>query len=525
MSRCLRIFGAYSFRLTRKHSTILLSAAFILTLTMVLQMYASRHHEHPQPQRSVGDFDYRPGAFLKGRQPGNLSYCQFNYGLPNKLKWGTFPVLPSPETGSRSHYGVIYNAIKGIAFANISKVDAVTYATQATPEFLYHVVEIAKYWNGPISLAVYVPNYDLDIAMQILEQLCYCYPLMAKVSVHLFFPTKMEPKIRTLEERRKFFTPPPMTTTVASATKRDPREIMRQKLENYRKLNNKTRAQYIQRARKNKIERMMLKIPTAGLTAPNLKFEDCSGLNSDIVTYRKATAMLYPINVGRNIARNASTTNYFLVSDIEMVPSRGLAPKFLKMIRKLMGDKKRDSGCVFAKTVFVVPLFEVERGEKIPHDKATLIQMITNNRATYFHQKVCAHCQRFPGLQTWLMRPSRNVLEPMIIAKREYPYHRWEPLYFGTNKEPWYSETLYWEGLQDKMTQMLEMCLQEYRMVVLDGGFLSHAASPKPKQRMKRAQVINTSNYMKIIKWFKEKYEDRQECRLLWGCEYYFKKK
>lgn len=371
MSRCLRIFRAYSFRLTRKHSTILLSAAFILTLTMILQLYASRHHDLPHPQRSVGDFDYRPGAFLKGRQPGNVSYCMFNYGLPNSLNWGTFQVLPSPETGSRSQYGVIYNAIRGVAFANISKFDAVTYATQATPEFIYHIVEIAKYWDGPISLSVFVPSYDLDIAMQILNQLCHCYPMMSQVSVHLYYPLTIKPKIRTLEEKRKYFTTLPPPTADGPNTTMDPQELMRLKLENNHNLNNKTRHEYIQNARKNKIKRLMMKIPDSGFVVPNLKFEDCSGLDSGIMTFKKATAMLYPINVGRNVARNASTTNYFLLSDIEMVPSYGLAPKFLKMIRKLMGDEKRDSGCVFAKTVFVVPLFEVERGEKIPHDKET----------------------------------------------------------------------------------------------------------------------------------------------------------
>ncbi|PZC81011.1 uncharacterized protein LOC110373285 [Helicoverpa armigera] len=521
MSRCLRIFGAYSFRLTRKHSTILLIGFFILTITAVLQMYAYRHHEHPLPQRRVGDFSYSPGAFLRGRQPGNMSFCMFNYGLPNTLRWRSISVLPSPETGSRSHYGVIYNAITGMAFLNTSKVDAVTYVTQATPEFLYHVVEIAKFWDGPISLATFVPSYDLDIAMQILDHLCHCYPMMAKVSVHLFFPKRLLPKLRTLKERRKFLTTPPPPVQMVNITTK---ELLRQKLENYRKLNNKTRAEYIQRARKNKIERMMLKLPDSGFVVPDFRFEDCAGQNIDYTnTYRRSTLMMYPINVGRNVARNASTTNYFLVSDIEMVPSHGLAPKFLKMIRKLMGDEKRDAGCVFAKTVFVVPLFEVERGEKIPHEKVTLIQMIATNRATYFHQRVCPHCQRFPGLQTWLMRPSKNVLEPMLIAKREYPYHRWEPLYFGTNKEPWYSEALSWEGRQDKMTQMLEMCLQQYRMVVLDGGFLSHAAIPRSKRHRKRAENINTKKYMKIIKWFKEKYEERQECKLLWGCPSYVK--
>ncbi|XP_026724825.1 uncharacterized protein LOC113491848 [Trichoplusia ni] len=516
MSRCLRIFGAYSFRLTRKHSTILLIASFILSMTIVLQLYAYKHHDHSHPRPKIGDFNYRPGAFLKGRQPGNRSFCMFNYGLPDRLKWDSLQVLPSPETGSRSHYGVIYNAIRGVAYLNISKIDAVSYVTQSTPEFLYHIVEIAKFWDGPISLAIFVPNYDLDISMQILDHLCHCYPMMAKVSVHLFFPNRAVPKIRTIGERKlAAITVKPVTISPNVTVE----QLLRQRLENYRKLNNKTRAEYIQRVRQNKVERMMMKLPDKRYDVPNLRFEDCSGLEADdIITHRKSTLMVYPINVGRNVARNASLTNYFLVSDIEMVPSYNLAPKFLKMIRKLMGNEKRDSGCVFAKTVFVVPLFEVERGEKIPHDKATLIQMIATNRAMYFHQKVCSHCQRFPGLQTWLMREPKEALEPMLIAKREYPYHRWEPLYFGTNKEPWYSEVLSWEGRQDKMTQMLEMCLQQYRMVILDGGFLCHAAAPRPKHHRKRAEVTNTQKYMRIIKWFQKKYEDRFECKLLWGC-------
>lgn len=38
--------------------------------------------------------------------------------------------------------------------------------------------------------------------------------------------------------------------------------------------------------------------------------------------------------------------------------------------------------------------------------------------------------------------------------KREFPYHRWEPIYICTKQEPFYDERLSWEGLQDKMTQV-----------------------------------------------------------------------
>lgn len=366
--RCLQIFGAYSYRLSRRHSTMLLIASLITSLTLLLHLYAYKTHDHhPHMQHLIGDFDYRPGSFLKGKQPNeNRTYCQFNYGLPFALDWESVRSLPSPDTGSHGHYRVVYDAIKGTAYANVSKYDSVTYVTQATPEFMYHIVEIAKNWDGPISLSVYVPDYDLDITMQIMNQLCRCYEGMSKVSLHLFYTRNHPPKL----VREPLFIPTE-APTVSNVTVE---EMQRKKLENYRNLDIRTRAEYIESVRKNKIKRMMdgLRGPAKRSKAPYLSFNDCSGLDTyDIPTFRKEAKLLYPINVGRNSARNASRTNYFILSDIELLPSDGLAPKFLKMLRKLMGDKKRDTGCIFAKTIFVVPLFEVERGEKIPREKSS----------------------------------------------------------------------------------------------------------------------------------------------------------
>ncbi|CAK1542658.1 unnamed protein product [Leptosia nina] len=366
MSKCLRVCSAYSYRLTRRHSTLVLFITFVVTLTVIFHLYSFKHHEPPRSFPQIGDFEYKPGAFLRGRQPdNNKSFCEYNYGLPHYIDWGTFPIFTSPESGITGPYRVIYNAIRGTEYSNDSKYDAVTYATQATPEFIYHVVEIAKYWDGPISLAVYVPSYDMDTAIQILKHLCSCYSAMTKVSLHLFYPKRYPPKIRKPEEVT-------VTTEVTAATPNvSANEILQNKVENYRNiLKSNRRAEYVQWVRRKKIERLTARVHKKAETAPNLHFADCSGPNvSDIPTFRREHKMIYPINVGRNVARNASKTNYFIVSDIEMVPSFGLAPKFLRMVRKLMGDKKRDEGCIFAKTVFVVPLFEVERGEDIPHDK------------------------------------------------------------------------------------------------------------------------------------------------------------
>jgi hypothetical protein len=67
---------------------------------------------------------------------------------------------------------------------------------------------------------------------------------------------------------------------------------------------------------------------------------------------------------------------------------------------------------------------------------------------------LCPHCQRFPGLTSWMIRPDPNKVRPLIVTKREYPHHRWEPVFIGTRDDPLYTEEMSWEGKQDKMTQV-----------------------------------------------------------------------
>lgn len=43
---------------------------------------------------------------------------------------------------------------------------------------------------------------------------------------------------------------------------------------------------------------------------------------------------MYPINVGRNIAREAAATHFVLSSDIELYPNPGLIENFLATIQR-----------------------------------------------------------------------------------------------------------------------------------------------------------------------------------------------
>ncbi|XP_063231878.1 beta-1,4-glucuronyltransferase 1-like isoform X2 [Bacillus rossius redtenbacheri] len=315
---------------------------------------------------------FEPQSFLEDAAPGNESHCRFNYGAPDDLE-GAEQAAPSPGGGP---YRVLYNVLEGGAGSG-----NVTYCTHATPELLYLVVEVARRWDGPVSVAVFAPLWDAGLCLQLAAHLCRCSAHMAAVSLHLVFPADAPP------------TPAPNP----------------------------------------------LPPPEPGCRVPPLP----------ALTARHQHQLSYPVNAARNAARTAASTAHVLVADVELLPSRGLADGFSAMRARLGGARLGRPG-----HVFVVPVFEVEHGETVPVTKQQLVQLYARGRAVYFHRWVCLHCQRFPGLQRWLHRRPRPLVQPLLVVRREFPYHRWEPVFIGTGREPLYSEELSWEGQQDKMTQV-----------------------------------------------------------------------
>ncbi len=77
--------------------------------------------------------------------------------------------------------------------------------------------------------------------------------------------------------------------------------------------------------------------------------------------------------------------------------------------------------------------------------------MLKNGTAIPFHKYVCPNCHTIPKQKEWLKAPVSPGLHVFHIAKRK---GHWEPIFIGTNKDPYYDERLSWEGKSDKMTQV-----------------------------------------------------------------------
>ncbi|XP_031844960.1 beta-1,4-glucuronyltransferase 1 isoform X2 [Nomia melanderi] len=242
---------------------------------------------------------------------------------------------------------------------------------------------------------------------------------------------------------------------------------------------------------------------------------DCAASDlqrGDAETERKQIAMTYPINVVRNVARMQANTSRVLVTDIELLPSEKLASGFMEMVR----GRPPKTGIVF-----VLPVFEIESHRQPPSTKKQLLLATKAGIAVYFHRFLCSHCQRFPGLTRWMLRSDPGKVRPLIITKREYPHHRWEPVFIGTRDDPFYTEDMSWEGRQDKMTQMFEMCLLNYRLVILDGAFLVHTPGIKRKtvkvdvakqEFLKSHERRNARIYQRVIKRLLKEYPPNRKC-------------
>ncbi|KAL1506705.1 hypothetical protein ABEB36_006018 [Hypothenemus hampei] len=221
--------------------------------------------------------------------------------------------------------------------------------------------------------------------------------------------------------------------------------------------------------------------------------------------------IIYPINVVRNVARTSALTTFVLVSDVELMPSKGLISKFLGMIKNY---NKTD-----VKEVYALPLFEVEKTATVPDSKDQLLKLLNANQAVYYHEKSCPQCQKFPEIEEWLTNGYSDEIRPFIKVKRQGAFFRWDPVFIGTNADPLYSEKLSWEGLYDKIIHSLEMCLQDYNYTILDNAFLCHWPGIKQESDQEwRLPFIeqNQIEYTEIIENLLKKYKNIPECKGSW---------
>ncbi|XP_052869834.1 beta-1,4-glucuronyltransferase 1-like [Anopheles cruzii] len=344
-----------------------------------------------------------------------------------------------PYIAQRGDFWVLKNYIRA-EHGELRCHETVSYTTHADYTFLDNLVPLLERWNAPISLALHAPGTDFVPTINSIKYLRDCIPeshlVRQFVTFHIYFSSKHIPK----------FVP---------------------------KHNQVLDTPY----------NCSLAVPYFNVSAAQL--------------YKTQKKLLYPVNVGRNVARDAAMTHFLLASDIELYPNPGLVHKFLEMIARNEPVLQRKNP-----RVFPLPIFEVDNNSPVPRDKAELQELLRSGKAIPFHKRVCSSCHGVPRSKEWIAANETDDLGVFYIGKRIGYFVHWEPIYIGTHADPHYDERLSWEGKSDKMTQGYALCVLDYDFHILDNGFLVHKPGIKVlKKDPKRAMLAAKTNQLikKII--------------------------
>lgn len=88
---------------------------------------------------------------------------------------------------ARGKFWVFYNFVP--ATSNFRCNETITYTTHADYTFLGNVETLVDRWNGPVSIAVYAPGEDFDVALRSIAYLrnCRSSKIATYVTFHIFF--------------------------------------------------------------------------------------------------------------------------------------------------------------------------------------------------------------------------------------------------------------------------------------------------------------------------------------------------
>ncbi|KAF0308964.1 Beta-1,4-glucuronyltransferase 1 [Amphibalanus amphitrite] len=204
----------------------------------------------------------------------------------------------------------------------------VTLATQASLDRLALLPELVSHWDGPVSVALFTPDVEHPLAAAFVAYLRRCHAVIRqRVTFSLLVPVNRPP--RPLGGSGQFASSPCGATreTLSSVLRRRP----------------------------------------ASVTAWRQKIP-------------------YPQNTLRNLARNASLTEFVWVVDVDVVPVAGAA----SALNEFLASRAAHS-C--GRCVFVVPTYEVDERERFPESAERLLELVRKKRARPFHEKVLIHNQ------------------------------------------------------------------------------------------------------------------------------------
>ncbi|KAL1114818.1 hypothetical protein AAG570_007642, partial [Ranatra chinensis] len=326
---------------------------------------------------------------------------------------------------ARHLFRLIDNALVGTDYYDLSHRFSVCLATQSSLEKLHSIVQVAHHWSGPISAALFAAgDEEYRLLQGYVEFLCRCFPVVReRISFHLAFPRNKVPLNRFLVE----------STSQLDCLR-----------------------------------------PEAALTEL-LKLR-----SPEIVRWRVRNP--YPQNHLRNLARKNCLAEQVFLTDIDIVPSIGLA----EGLDEFMKNVQCKELCAY-----VIPTYELDERVPFPRNKTDLVRLTGRGLARPFHHKVFIYNQFATNFSRWEQDVQiSDVHISHRVTNFEFLY---EPFYVAPDIVPSHDERFMGYGFT-RNTQVYEMYVAGYQFYVLSPVFTIHWGLQNRKGRPSWRERQNANN-------------------------------
>ncbi|KAH0557780.1 beta-1,4-glucuronyltransferase 1 [Cotesia glomerata] len=339
----------------------------------------------------------------------------------------------------------------GTRFAELSTTNLVCLATQTSLEKLHSLVQVAHHWTGSISVALYsAGDEEFEALQKYIVYLRKCYtPVLERINFSLAMPRSKLPS----KQPRSF--EPPMDF---------------------------------------------------GCSRPEATLNDLvNKISKEHTNWRVRN--VYPQNHMRNLARKNCQNDWVFLTDIDIIPSIGLA----NSINLFLRDTERCDKCAY-----VIPTYEIDTRVRFPGNKTELVRLARKGLARPFHWKVFIHNQYATNFTRWVLDvapESKNYKN--IVTGKAYISHNvtdfeflYEPFYIAKDIVPPHDERFMGYGYT-RNTQVYEMFIAGYQFKVLSPVFTIHWGLQTRKSRSvwrERQNIINRRQFEQFKKEIYTKY-------------------
>lgn len=356
-----------------------------------------------------------------------------------------------------------------IVFANVRRPrnsDLADYdvsiATHCTYYNLRYLPNLAKAWNGPISISVFTTRPTKTLIFIDLIRKC-SLPVAKFARFHVVVPFS----------RDMFFAKP-------HPGAREP-DILRILTSSHQ-------------------DRMQTNMICHNLNSLMLNLENIEE------NYDLGNSLPYPNNLLRNVAWENSRTSYIINLDIDLIPSKNLHDHLINFLRNL-----HDNATSWDQSIaHVLPTFEIRSREyefdkvKFPIDKTTLQTYIDSKTIRPFYQVACPRCQNCTQFERWYeLATNTNSIHAAYYMEWEKPC---EPfILLPKMGVPKYDERFVQYGY-NRISHICELHVAGWQFTVLNNAFLIHVGFKTGNKESFHSSKDEDmkSNYIKLINFQRE---------------------